>query len=94
MANNHNKYIVSNIRHVENAKNRKDRKFFEYKKDNNNNELFKYYLFSDGKIRCEAMNCNTISTEKLNLSIVDHGEHIFYFCRECVQKFIGDNKIE
>ena len=39
---------------------------------------------------CEGLDCTKVASEELKIPLGDYGERIFYFCKKCVQKLIGD----
>ena len=53
--------------------------------DNNNQDY--YQLFPQRKLICEAGECNITATKELKISIGIYGERVFFFCKNCINKF-------
>lgn len=47
-----------------------------------------YQLFQQGKVTCEALECNIIATTKLKIPIGFNEDQIFFFCENCISKFL------
>ena len=46
-----------------------------------------YQLFQEKKINCEALDCDDLALHELKISVGIYGQHTFFFCRNCVEKF-------
>ena len=60
---------------------------YKYNIGNLRNDFDNYQLFQQRKLICEALDCNKVATDSLNISIGIYGEQDFFFCRNCVNKF-------
>ena len=50
-----------------------------------------YQLFRKGELICEELNCSKTATEKLTIPLGVYGSQVFFFCEDCINKFINLN---
>jgi len=64
----------------------------KYDQDDVVEDLVDYYqLFQQRKLICEARECNIIATKELKIPIGIYGERVFFFCKNCVKNFRGED---